>query len=217
MALSGKRKRARSEDEKAARRAAILAAARAMIDDVGFDGVTMSGLAKRAGLAKGTLYLYVASKEELFLALFVDELEALVDRFEAEARADTLVEDLTRAALEAPLFLPLFARLVAVIEVAVADAPLFAAKRAIAASGARFVDRLSRLTDLGAEHAAQAGAALMLAMQGAAQFDVTAGRDPATLPDDLRPVFAAHGFARQFPQAARLILSGAGQGGEQGL
>lgn len=210
--LTENRKRARSEGEKALRKAAILAAARAMIADGGFDAVTMSALAKRAGLAKGTLYLYVRSKEELFLALFVDEIDALVDRVEAEARADTLVEDLTRAAMEAPLFLPLFARLVAVIEVAVADEPLFAAKRAIATSSARFVAGLARLTGLEPERAGQAGDALMLAMQGAAQFDITARRDPATLPDDLKPLFAAHGFAAQFPPAARLILSGAGHG-----
>lgn len=207
MALAGNTKRARSEGEKEARKAMIMAAAREMIADIGFDGVTMSGLAKRAGLAKGTLYLYVRSKEELFLALFVEAMGELVERFETEARAETIAEDITRGALEVELFLPLFARLVAVIEVAVADEPLFAAKRAISGYGDRFVARLAVLTGLDPKAAAGLGATLMLAMQGAAQFSITADRDPETLPGDLRPVFASHAFEVSFPPAARLILS----------
>ncbi len=209
MTLAENKKRARSEGEKEARKAAILAAAREMIAETGFDGVTMSGLAKRAGLAKGTLYLYVRTKEELFLALFLDAMAALVERFETEARAETLAEDLTRGALEVELFLPLFARLVAVIEVSVADEPLFEAKREIAGYGERFYRRLAALTGLGPAQAAQLGTTLMMAMQGAAQFAITASRDPATLPDDLRPVFAAYAFEQSFPPAARLILSAA--------
>ena len=207
MALAENRKRARSDDEKAARRAAILEAARAMIAESGFDAVTMSGLAHGAGLAKGTLYLYFRSKEELFLALFVDAMARLVVRLEAEATAGTLADDIARIAQTTPLFLPLFARLVAVIEANVADAPLFAAKRESGALQGRVVALMARLYRAEPEQVEAAAAALMLALQGAAQFDLTARRDPATLPEDLKPVFAAHAFARQFPPAARLILS----------
>ncbi len=77
-------KRARSEDQKAERQAVILSAARDMIDETGFDGVTMSALAKRAGLAKGTLYLYVRSKEELFLLLFLEAMRTVVARFKQD-------------------------------------------------------------------------------------------------------------------------------------
>ncbi|RME18617.1 MAG: TetR/AcrR family transcriptional regulator, partial [Alphaproteobacteria bacterium] len=176
MALKDNRKRARSEAEKEARMQAILAAARDMIGESGFDGVTMAGLARRAGLAKGTLYLYVRTKEELFLALFVAAMEDFLVRFEAEARAETLVEDLTRLAREVPLFLPLYARLTAVIEVAVSGAALFAAKRRIGALSARFIAHLARLSGADEGRAAEVGQALMLTMQGAAQFDITARR-----------------------------------------
>lgn len=209
MTLAENRKRARSQDEKEARRGAILEAARAMIGEQGFDGVTMSALAKRAGLAKGTLYLYVRTKEELFLALFVEALGAMAAEVAATATADTLAEALTHAARETPLFLPLFARLSAVIEANVDDAALFAAKREINALTTRVAQGIGGLLGLEDAAAAQVSYALILAMQGAAQFDISAARPPETLPDDLREVFAAHAFERAFPAAARVILSGA--------
>lgn len=207
MPLAENRKRARSDSEKEARRAAILAAAREMIAEAGFDGVTMSALARRAGVAKGTLYLYVRTKEELFLALFCAAMEAFVDRFEAIDDPDRLADGMTRAAREVPLFLPLFARLVAVIEANVADEALFAAKREIGALGARAATHLAGLFALGPERALEVASALMMALQGAAQFDLTARRDPDTVPADLRPMFASHAFDVSFPPAARLILS----------
>lgn len=207
MTLAENKKRARSEEEKEARRTAILDAARGMIAESGFDAVTMSGLAKRAGLAKGTLYLYVRTKEELFLALFLDAIDALVARLEAEATADNLADLIGRLPTEVPLFLPLLARLVAVIESNVADESLFAAKRQMEGYGARLTALIARLTGASPERAGAATSALMLAMQGAAQFDLTARRAPDTLPDDLIPVFASHAFAMRFPPAAWLILA----------
>lgn len=207
MVLADNRKRARSDSDKAARKAVILDAARALIAESGFDGVTMAELAARAGLAKGTLYLYVRSKEELFLALFVDAMAGVVARIEASESAETLADDIARAAQETPLFLPLLARLIAVIEANVDDAPLFNAKRDAIALRQRITTRVAMLHGVTQGAAGAAVSALMLALQGAAQFDLTARRDPSSLPEDLRPVFAAHGFDQQFPPAARLILS----------
>jgi AcrR family transcriptional regulator len=69
----GKR-RARSDTAKAARTAAILDAAAALFDEQGFHAINMAAVAERAGLAKGTLYLYFRTKEELFLALIERDL-----------------------------------------------------------------------------------------------------------------------------------------------
>lgn len=206
MPLAENRKRARSDAEKKARKAVILAAARAMIGKDGFEGVTMNELARRADLSKGTLYLYVRSKEELFLALFENALEDLVVRIESEADAANLLEVMARAPQEVPLFLPLLARLMSVIDINVADEPLFAAKRRMFALGARVGEVIANLTGAPHEEARDAASVLMLAMQGAAQSDLSAQRDPATIPDDLKPAYAAHAFARRFPAAVRLIL-----------
>lgn len=75
-------RRARAPKDKAARRALILATAGRLFDDrAGCGGVTdltMAALARQAGLAKGTLYLYFHTKEEIFLALVLDELRGWI-------------------------------------------------------------------------------------------------------------------------------------------
>ena len=54
---------------KSARRDAILAAAQKVFAKKGFDGATMADIAGEAGVAAGTVYLYYASKTDLFAAL----------------------------------------------------------------------------------------------------------------------------------------------------
>jgi len=69
------RRRARSEEAKQARRQAILGAALSLWAVSTFDGFTMSAVARRARLAKGTLYLYFPTKEALLLELLEDRLD----------------------------------------------------------------------------------------------------------------------------------------------
>jgi AcrR family transcriptional regulator len=47
----------------------ILAAARTVLDQRGLEAMTMEDIAAAAGVAKGTLYLYFQSKDDLLLAL----------------------------------------------------------------------------------------------------------------------------------------------------
>lgn len=71
----------RKEREKEARRSAILDAAEVIFREKGFGTATMDDIAKRAELAKGTVYLYYRSKEELQLGLVHRGLEMLHDAF----------------------------------------------------------------------------------------------------------------------------------------
>lgn len=207
MALPANRQRARSDSEKEARRKTILDAARRLIGRVGIDGVTMNALAQEAAVSKGALYIYFRSKEEVLLALFVAAMEQVVERIEAEATAETLVDVMGRAPTEVPLFVPLLARLVAVIEANVPDEPLYAEKRRMHAMGRRVAAVISRVTGAPEARAREASMALMLTMQGAATFDISAQRDPATVPDDMREAHERQAFSTAFPVAARLILS----------
>jgi AcrR family transcriptional regulator len=68
------RRRARNEDDKRERRAALVAAALATFDETPYEAVTMTSVAERAGLAKGTLYLYFGTKQDLFLSVVEDRL-----------------------------------------------------------------------------------------------------------------------------------------------
>ncbi len=71
--------RARKGAQKEERKQAILDVARAMCATAPFAEVTMAAVADRAGLAKGTLYLYFKTKEELVLALLEDQLWSWFD------------------------------------------------------------------------------------------------------------------------------------------
>ena len=66
--------RARSTEQKALRRRAVIEAAETYFLEVGYEAFSMSQLAKKIGLAKGTLYLYFQTREELFLTLYEQSL-----------------------------------------------------------------------------------------------------------------------------------------------
>ena len=73
--------RARSKGAKQARRQFILATADQLLRRDGFDAFTMNKLASVADLAKGTLYLYFATREALVLALYTDLHDGWIDQF----------------------------------------------------------------------------------------------------------------------------------------
>ena len=82
--------RAYDGQDKQARRAAILSAAAALFGDGHGDLPTAHAIAHAAGLAKGTVYLYFASKQAIFSALLLDrwgEVVGLVEQ--AFAATDT--------------------------------------------------------------------------------------------------------------------------------
>src|SRR6266568_861460 len=81
--MSQRKRRARSEQDKSLRRDAILEAAAGEWAESTFDALTMSDVARRARLAKGTLYLYFATKETLLLELLQERLGRWLDELES--------------------------------------------------------------------------------------------------------------------------------------
>ncbi len=61
----------------------ILAAAHRLMGDKGVDALTMDEIAQAAGVAKGTIYLYFQSKDELIQAMLSQVGEALAREVEA--------------------------------------------------------------------------------------------------------------------------------------
>lgn len=62
------------EKKKKATRAAIMEAAINLFGERGYESTSVSTLAKAAGIGKGTIYSYFASKNEIMLAFCEDEL-----------------------------------------------------------------------------------------------------------------------------------------------
>ena len=75
-------------DRKTERRDAILAAAIEEFSASGFAATRLDDVAKRAGIAKGTIYLYFRDKESLFLELVRTMLGPLVGAIEKAPMAD---------------------------------------------------------------------------------------------------------------------------------
>ncbi|MDK2124680.1 TetR/AcrR family transcriptional regulator [Parachitinimonas caeni] len=74
------KQRAIADEDKQARRDSLLAAARSLYLEDTRQLPAVSRIAEAAGLAKGTVYLYFQTKEEIFTALLDQEFSALLDR-----------------------------------------------------------------------------------------------------------------------------------------
>ncbi len=75
--------RAVTHEQKQMRRADLLKVAMACFADTSYDDISMAAIAAEAGVAKGTLYLYFRSKEEMFLALYEEELARWFEELDA--------------------------------------------------------------------------------------------------------------------------------------
>lgn len=107
--------------DKAAKRAEIVRHAADVFSRYGYNATKMQDIASAADIGKGTIYEYVRTKEELFLAVYdawMSEYEALIrDRVAAsddplskvDAIRDSAVEFYTSRAEQAPLLLEFWA------------------------------------------------------------------------------------------------------------
>ena len=91
----------RWERRKDARPAELLAAALQLFVEKGYAGTRLDDVAQRAGVSKGTLYLYFANKEDLFKAVVresvverISETADQIDRFDGPS--DALLEHVVR-------------------------------------------------------------------------------------------------------------------------
>lgn len=78
-----KKQRAINQEDKLAKRHVILAAALQLFKSTSYSEVTMSAVAGKVKLAKGTLFLYFPTKEEMFLALMEEQLTEWFDAVDA--------------------------------------------------------------------------------------------------------------------------------------
>jgi AcrR family transcriptional regulator len=66
--------------EESAKRRQIIQGARTLFLAQGFDAASMDAIARKAGVSKGTLYVYFESKEQLFEAIVEDERGAQAEQ-----------------------------------------------------------------------------------------------------------------------------------------
>jgi len=85
--MSTARQRARTPEQKQARKNAIVQAARQLMGDTSIDDITIAALADCSGLARGTAYTYFSSKEALFLSVMESDLRDWVDGLTLQVEA----------------------------------------------------------------------------------------------------------------------------------
>ncbi len=81
----------------------IVRAATRVLEQRGFDALTMEEVAREAGLAKGTLFLYYKHKEDLILAVFSAMAETLGQTLGAIAAAELAPEEMLNRTVHALL------------------------------------------------------------------------------------------------------------------
>src|SRR5216683_8171106 len=90
-------------DEDSSKRRQILAGARKVFMDLGFDGASMGEIARSAGVSKGTLYVYFADKSRLFEAIVEEEMsdqQKVAFNFDPERDVDTTLREFGQAYIQ---------------------------------------------------------------------------------------------------------------------
>lgn len=108
------KQRAILDEDKQLRRQAILGAAQVLILKHAERIASVEDVARQAGLAKGTMYLYFRTKEEIYLAVheqqmheFFDTLESLLTRERSRPSLKRFTRNVVDALRQHPAFLPL--------------------------------------------------------------------------------------------------------------
>jgi len=205
-------RRARRDGEKTERRRAILAAAHALLCQLSFESLSMAALAAKSGIAKGTLYLYFQTREEVLLALWVERLEAwgqrLSDGLRERMSDDAFAQAFLRASLSDPTFLPLRARLDSVIERNVSREKLIDSKRAMRDLVAVLAPSLERCLGLRSGDGVRAITALGTLLLGASASHGESAFDPTDLPGDVAEFMHAFRCEDVFLAYAPILLAG---------
>ena len=206
------KKRARSLEDKSFRRQQILDAAAALFQEVGYEGFSVALLASKAGVVKGTLYLYFKTREEVFLALYDQSLNRVSEAFIAQLTPGmsdrAFCELLYDVAFGDSLYVPLQARLEKVIEHNVSIDSLIASKRHFL----KQVDRMaaSTATTLGLDHAQSTEfiKTLGVLIVGVAGADLAPSLEGEDVPADIQALLDSFASKPIFVTNAHRILRG---------
>ncbi len=206
--------RARSDAQKQERRRDILDAARAHLTEAGFDGFSLGPLARAVGVARGTLYLYFRTREEVLLALYLEELRAWLEELESitepKMGAEAFLRAVFTSATARTAFMELAPRVTGVLESHVEVESLIESKRLSAV----LVEVAGRQTSLALALPAESGGpiavALFALLIGVTQTMGVPHRGEASLPPDVQELLLAGESAEAaFLRIGRWIVDGA--------
>ena len=210
--MTPEKKRARSLEEKSFRRQQILDAASALFAEVGYEGFSVALLASKAGIVKGTLYLYFKTREEVFLALYDQSLnrwsEKFIERLPETLEDRAFCELLYDTAFSDALYVPLQARLEKVIEHNVSLDCLLLSKRNFLQQVDRIAAASADVLRLKNEHALEVIKTLGVLIVGVAGADLAPSLDGEEIPEDVQDLLASFSSRPIFIKNAVRIIQG---------
>ena len=157
--------------------------------EAGYEGFSMGLLSKRAGVAKGTLYLYFGTKEEVLLSLYSQEFERFCNNIVVGispgiSDAD-FVSHLYETSLSDPIFLALHARLGTVIEQNISVDALITSKRNMATHFHTMVTQLSEPLGLSFEQTLEALSGISALLTGSYDGSSDSVIENEVIPEDV--------------------------------
>ncbi len=205
-------RRAVSAEDKSARRSAILGAADAHFREVGFEKFSMEVLSRQLNVARGTLYRYFTTREELLLTLYQRHQQQFVDQIIEATGSGIGDTDFLRAwyrlSLADPILIPLRTRLTSVIEHNVSPAVLTATKLAMTEDFERLARHLTGVLTLPKPQTEQLIVALLALLLGAAQADASPSMDFSAFPAEAQRIMNCFAGETVFLNNGQLILGG---------
>jgi len=204
--------RARSAEQKALRRQAVLEATEKYFNEVGYEAFSMAQLAKNTGVAKGTLYLYFNTREELFLTLYEQSLirwsQVFIGGLSDSMTSKAYAQALYQTAVADGTFLPLLIRLEHVIEHNVAIPRLIESKRMFIRQMEVVAEPTSTSLKLSKAQASELVKTMGVLLIGATQADQGPSLDNEALPEDVQNLIASFSSEPFFIKNAVRIIEG---------
>ena len=204
--------RARTQEQKDFRRQQILDEAERHFRDVGYETFSMANLAKLADVAKGTLYLYFKTREEVFLTLYNQSLvrwsHIFISNLSLEMTDHGYVKTLYETAMADGCFVLLMIRLEHVIEHNVSIESLVESKRI-------FIERVNHLANvtaptlkLGQSQSSEVVRTMGVILIGAASTDQGLSLEGETIPTDVQALIDLFSSENIFIKNVYRIIAG---------
>ena len=204
--------RARGSEQKALRRQALLETAEMYFKEVGYEAFSMAQLAKKSGVAKGTLYLYFNTREELFLTLYEQSLvrwsQIFIGSLSDTMTSKTYAQSLYKTTQADGVFLPLLIRLEHVIEHNVAIPRLIESKRVFINQVEAVAAATSTALRLSTAQATEVVKTMGVLLIGATQTDQSPALDDEDLPADVQHLITSFSSEPLFIKNAARIIEG---------
>ena len=155
--------RARSPENKAKRAKDILKSAMLVLDRDGIDAVTLTAIAREAGVVKSNIYRYFESREEILFRLMLEESDYLtelgakrIDALERPVDIAKLAETLAADFAQNPRFCLLISQMGPILEHNISFETLVEMKREVVVFILRVAEAIQRaVPEIGSEGAAR--------------------------------------------------------------